>query len=625
MKCVFLQCEKRNKMRYRRMAILCLYVYWLLIFILEKPLFMLCHWAKYSGYELSDWGQVMSHGLPLDLSMAGYLTALPALMILIHIWVRRRVVRVLMGLFIIISSLLIVLTGISNIILYHYWGFPLDSTPLFYFFSSPKDAFASVSVGYVVCCTMAVVLLTLLIAWGAAMCLRCPKRSIVSLYSIRQRVVNSLLLLPIFGLLFLAIRGGVTVSSMNTGKVYFSSHEPLNHAAVNPTFSIMESLAHESDFASQYRFMDDAQATRLFAELTYTRCDSTEMLLNTRRPDIYLIILESFSSRLMTSLGGEPHVAVHLDSIANDGILFTRFYANSFRTDRGLVSILSGFPAQPTMSLMKYPRKTAHLPSIAGSLKKAGYDLKYYYGGDADFTNMRSYLISQGFEQIVSDVDFPLSERLSKWGVHDEHVVERLWSDLNTDTCSRPLFRVLQTSSSHEPFEVPYQRLSDERLNAFAYTDSCVGRFVDYLKASPLWKNALVILVPDHLGAYPRNISNLVTERYEIPLIMTGGAILGSRRIDVIGSQHDIAATLLAQLGIDHSAFTFSKDLMNPHAPHFAFFTVPDAFGMVTEENELIYDNKSGKTVVDRGSQRSVNLLKGQAYLQKLYDDIDSR
>ena len=76
---------------------------------------------------------------------------------------------------------------------------------------------------------------------------------------------------------------------------------------------------------------------------------------------------------------------------------------------------------------------------------------------------------------------------------------------------------------------------------------------------------------------------------------------------------------------MDHSAFTFSKDLMNPHAPHFAFFTVPDAFGMVTEENELIYDNKSGKTVVDRGSQRSVNLQKGQAYLQKLYDDIGRR
>ena len=106
--------QKRNTMRYRRMAILCLYVYWLLVFILEKPLFMLCHWAKYSGYGLSDWGQVMSHGLPLDLSMAGYLTALPALLILIHIWVRRRVVRVLMGLVIIISSLLVVLTGVSN-------------------------------------------------------------------------------------------------------------------------------------------------------------------------------------------------------------------------------------------------------------------------------------------------------------------------------------------------------------------------------------------------------------------------------------------------------------------------------------------------------------------------------
>lgn len=607
------------------MAIPCLFVYWLLIFILEKPIFMLCHWAKYSGYGLSDWGQTMIHGLPLDLSMAGYLCALPALLILTHIWVRHQIVRLLMGLVILISALLVSLTGVSNIILYHYWGFPLDSTPLFYFFSSPKDAFASVSVGYAVCCAVAVALLTGLIAWGAAKCLKGSKKSVAPPCPIRKRVVNSVLLLPVMGLLFLAIRGGVTVSSMNTGKVYFSSHETLNHAAVNPAFSIMESLAHESDFASQYRMMDAAQADRLFAQLTYTRSDSTEMLLNTQRPDIYLIILESFSSRLMTTLGGEPHVAIHLDSIAQDGILFTHFYANSFRTDRGLVAILSGYPAQPTMSLMKYPRKTAHLPSIAGSLKKAGYDLKYYYGGDADFTNMRSYLISQGFEHIVADVDFPLSERLSKWGVHDEHVLQRLWSDQCADTCTRPRFRVLQTSSSHEPFEVPYHRLADERLNAFAYTDSCVGQFVSHLKASPLWENALVILVPDHLGAYPRDISNLVTERYEIPLIMIGGAITGPRRIDVIGSQQDIAATLLAQLGLDHQVFTFSKDLMDSHSPHFAFFTVPDAFGMITEDNQLIYDNKSGKTVVDRGARRSANLQKGKAYLQKLYDDISSR
>ena len=614
-----------NEMKYKHLAIPFLYIYWLLIFIIEKPAFMAWHKAKFAEFSLADWLQAIWHGLPLVMSMAGYLTALPAVFILIHIWTGKRIIHILILLVLAISAFIVVLSFVSNMVLYEYWGFPLDSTPLFYLLSSPKDAFAGASTSLILTGIGSVVVLSSLMAWGANACMRKTENHPSQTPTIKQKVINSVALIPIMGLLFLAIRGGVTVSSMNTGKVYFSRHEQLNHAAVNPLFSIMESLAHESDFATQYRFMDSGQADRLFASLTYTRSDSTEILINNTKPDIYLLILESFSSKLMTTLGSEQNVAINLDRIAQEGILFTHFYANSFRTDRGLVSILSGYPAQPTMSLMKYPHKTAHLPSIANRLKECGYDLKYYYGGDADFTNMRSYLINQGFEHIVSDADFPLSERFSKWGVHDEFVLERLWKDLSDEDTKHPLFRVLQTSSSHEPFEVPFHRLADERLNAFAYTDSCVGRFVDCLKASPRWKNALVILVPDHLGAFPRDISNLVIERYQIPLILTGGAIVGPRRIETIGSQHDLAATLLGQLGINHSEFTFSKDMMDAQAPHFAFFTVPDAFGMVTDENQLIYDNKSHQVVLDRGAQQSANLQKGQAYLQKLYDDISAR
>lgn len=281
---------------------------------------------------------------------------------------------------------------------------------------------------------------------------------------------------------------------------------------------------------------------------------------------------------------------------------------------------------------MKYPRKTQSIPAIAGCLKNAGYRTKYYYGGDADFTNMRSYLMSSGFEDIVADRDFPVSERLSKWGVHDHLVFRRLLDDLKAEAADStlagretPHFRVLQTSSSHEPFEVPYSRLANERLNAFAYTDSCIGDFVKQFRRLPQWKNTAVVLVPDHLGAYPERIGNLETGRYRIPLLIVGGAVRGPERIDVYGSQQDIAATLLVQLSIPHGEFTFSKDMLNPASPHFAFFTVPDAFGFLTPDNQLIFNNEADAIVVDEGPKKGQNLSLGQAYLQKLYDDIAKR
>ena len=64
--------------------------------------------------------------------------------------------------------------------------------------------------------------------------------------------------------------------------------------------------------------------------------------------------------------------------------------------------------------------------------------------------------------------------------------------------------------------------------------------------------------------------------------------------------------------------------MMSDATPKFAFFDVPDAFGMVSEDNSIIYDNKAQKVVYDQG-KKGYNLKRGQAYLQKLYDDIASK
>lgn len=317
---------------------------------------------------------------------------------------------------------------------------------------------------------------------------------------------------------------------------------------------------------------------------------------------------------------------MELDSIAQTGVLFTRFYANSFRTDRGLISILSGYPAQPTMSIMRYPAKTANLPSIARSLmKQRHYSTAYYYGGDVDFANQRSYLISQGYQKIISDADFPIEDKLSKWGVPDHLVANRLLTDLKKEQEGGPKLRIFQTSSSHEPFDVPYKRLKDKRLNSFAYTDSVIGSLMREYSKLPRWKNTLVVLVPDHVGSYKENLNNFDRSRYQIPLILTGGAIAQPLKIKLIGSQQDIAATLLGQLKVKHEDFLFSKNMLSDATPKFAFFTVPDAFGVVSEENSFIYDNKSQKAVYNKGEKPGYNQRRGQAYLQKLYDDISKK
>ena len=548
-----------------------------------------------------------------------------------------------MNIYFIIASLFITCSFLLNASLYPYWKYPLDSTPLFYFFTSPADAIASVSIWQVILSIVILIVLTIGVWFTLRM--RGEKRQQYSRYSYgyggfgsgkrnrfddfdRHRGRTSIILLLLTGLLFLPIRGGITVSTMNTGQAYFSQNAYLNHSAVNPLFSLFESITHQEDFASQYRFMKDKEADKIFATMTSTSDENTYPLLNEATfkkgtPDILIVIMESFASDIMPSMGSYKDVAVCLDSIAQQSILFTRFYANSFRTDRGMVSILSGYPAQPTTSIMRYPRKTSQLPSIARNLAKyKNYKTTYYYGGDADFCNMRSYLVSQGYQHIISDANFPIEDKLSKWGVPDHILAAKMMEDIKAQQNEkRPMLRILQTSSSHEPFEVPYHRLKDKRLNAFAYTDSVMGAIVREYRKLPRWKNTLIVFVPDHVGGYKENLNDHDRSRYQIPLILAGGAISRPMKVGIIGSQHDIAATLLGQLGVEHREFTFSKNMMSDATPKFAFFAVNDAFGIVSEENSLIYDNRAKRIVYDKG-EKGFNLKRGQAYLQKIYDDL---
>ena len=622
------------------------YATFVVLFVLQKPLFLFLE--KGSATQpvdniFTELPAVIWHGLPLDLSMAGYLSVIPGLLSIAVVWLKRELVKPIMNIYFIIASLFITCSFLLNASLYPYWKYPLDSTPLFYFFTSPADAIASVSIWQVILSIVILIVLTVGVWFTLRM--RGEKRQQYSRYSYgyggfgsgkrnrfddfdRHRGRTSIILLLLTGLLFLPIRGGITVSTMNTGQAYFSQNAYLNHSAVNPLFSLLESITHQEDFASQYRFMKDKEADKIFATMTSTSDENTYPLLNEATfkkgtPDILIVIMESFASDIMPSMGSYKDVAVCLDSIAQQSILFTRFYANSFRTDRGMVSILSGYPAQPTTSIMRYPRKTSQLPSIARNLAKyKNYKTTYYYGGDADFCNMRSYLVSQGYQHIISDANFPIEDKLSKWGVPDHILAAKMMEDIKVQQNEkRPMLRILQTSSSHEPFEVPYHRLKDKRLNAFAYTDSVMGAIVREYRKLPRWKNTLIVFVPDHVGGYKENLNDHDRSRYQIPLILAGGAISRPMKVGIIGSQHDIAATLLGQLGVEHREFTFSKNMMSDATPKFAFFAVNDAFGIVSEENSLIYDNRAKRIVYDKG-EKGFNLKRGQAYLQKLYDDL---
>ncbi|MBD5186195.1 MAG: LTA synthase family protein [Bacteroidales bacterium] len=590
-----------------------------LLMMIDRALFIAVYGAA-SGASASElWGAAMAHGFGIDLSVAAYLTVIPALCTVARTLTLSRVPLRIERAYYWVAGALLAAVFILDLGLYGSWGFRLDMTPVFYFTTSPASALASVTPLQAVGGAVAFAVMTWLFAKAL---LLTAGRITVSPLTPRWRGTITALLLT--GLLYLPMRGGVTVATMNLSHAYFSSNMKLNHVAVNPLFSLLYSATHQSHLDSQFRFFDSDDAARaaLPDAATAPGCPTDSLSLLTERPDIYLIILESFSNHLLPSLGGEP-IAVKLDSIARDGAVWTRFYANSFRTDRALPAILGGFPSQPTVSLMKYVDKAERIPGLAGELKRqAGYETSYYYGGDINFTNMQAYLRGSGFDSITSQADFSLREASGKWGAHDHTVMNRALSRIKSRRGDAPRFTVVQTSSSHEPFKVPYTnpRFADnERTNAFAYADSCLGAFVDSLNR--IDPRALIVIVADHYAVWPlRSTLTDIESRHRVPLVITGGA-LGSRglRLDTPGSQNDIAATLLSLLGLDPSPFPFSHDLLDPSQPHFAWIAEPETAGIITGSGRALLNTAGGTPLPDSDPA----LIPGaKAWLQLIYSAL---
>ena len=414
-------------MKKRLLFILTVFFCWLPILAIQKPVFILYHHALANGCSLTDYLKVITHGLLLDCTVSGYLTAIPLLCILISIWLPGAFYQKFLKGYFGVAALLIAAIFAVDVALYGYWGFRLDAT-LFFYLQSPADAMASVPVGTF----FLQFLLFLIYAYGIFWIF---KRFIIPLFPaipVRSRLGGTMIVLLLGGILFIPIRGGVTTSTANVGMVYFSKNQFLNHSAINPAFSLLASLSKQQDFAAQFNFFPEEERQERYTALTQTNDTlpgnaEKRSLLTTDRPNILIILMESFTANAIEAVGGEPGITPNLNKLSQEGITFTNMYANSFRTDRGIVSVLNGYLAQPTTSIMKYPAKSQTLPSIAKSLGEQGYTADMLYGGDINFTNMQSYFFSSGYSQITADRDFPLSSRLSKWGAKDNITVTHLY------------------------------------------------------------------------------------------------------------------------------------------------------------------------------------------------------
>ena len=610
-------------MKSRMIFLLKTFLWTMLVFIIAKVVFMLaCHEGHI--FTIADLWQVILHGLTLDISTALYILAVPFLLTMMSVWYKPRWMGITVKVFFGIIAFAMALAFIADTSLYPFWGFKLDASCLQYL-ETPTEAAASVSTGYLIARLIVLVAIAAIIYKGFPDMPDIPdipdipgKAGLQGGQSLFHRIRETILYLLLIPVIIIGIRGGLDESTTNVGQVYFSQDQFLNHSAVNPVFNFLSSFEKTASNIVDYDYYTQAECDQLMKGLYPTTSVDSDTLLTTTRPNIVIILMESAGEVFAQAMP-------RLQQLKKEGIDFADCYANSWRTDRGTVCTYSGYPSFPTSSVMKMPKKSAMMPSIASSLRQEGYQTHYLYGGDINFTNMRGYLIATGWEQLTWKADYTLTEQnTAEWGVRDGITFETLYQMITRKHAS-PFLYGFSTLSTHQPWDVPIHQYDDEILNAFYYLDQCIGDFVERLRKSPEWNNLLLIFLPDHSMDFGECVET-VQLRNKIPMVWAGGAVKEPRRIEATCNQTDLVATLLAQMRLPYDKFPWSRDVLSKGYRYpFAVHNYNNGFSLVDSTGYMVYDLDSRKVIANKSSDSPRLVRMGKAILQATTKDLKEK
>jgi phosphoglycerol transferase MdoB-like AlkP superfamily enzyme len=616
-------------MKYYWGSIVKLFLFWLLFFAFTRGLFLLVYIHLLEDIPLSEILGVFYHALRLDIAMACYFMSIPFLIFVIQLCIQHRITIILLRMITIIELTLASLITFSETGIYGEWRSKLNYKALVYL-RHPDEILRTATSFQIVFFIFGVIIL------------------VVGFYLLYNRFVlkpsiepqkKALIKTPLCliftgGFCFMGMRGGIDSIPITQSASYFSRVDILNDAAVNAQWNIILNIIDFSSLEDNnlFSFIDDSTANEAVRQLQELEKDTTVSVLKRTDINIVVILLESWTADVIALFNGADEITPSFSSIEKEGLFFTHFYANGHRSQQAICSILSGFPPIPNYDITDNHSKYKHLPSLAESMKEQNYHTSFYFGGNLDYGNIRSFLLHSKLDMIVEEKNIDKNIPRGKLGIHDEYMLDYHLNSLAKH--KEPFFTVLFTLSSHSPYDEPknvkqldWNTAEIKYLNAVKYTDYWLGEYFEKAKQQPWYDRTLFILVADH--THPSHIDRSYYEpNYQrIPMLWYGNVLKDEFKgvqYDITGSHVDIPKTLLSQLNGNTSLFTWGKNMFNPYQnrKQYAYYEIPKGFGWITPEVSYTYssERKDFYYFIGDESKKDSLLFTGKAYMQTLFN-----
>jgi phosphoglycerol transferase MdoB-like AlkP superfamily enzyme len=595
----------------------------LLVFEFSRLYFLIYGQTEAESNLLTVFAITAFKGFFLDLSSAAYCAAPFLLLFVVESLINKKLNPWFYYAILGIELFAIGAITIADPELYRQWGSRFNNQVLVYVSHPLEMAISSGATQWGKTIPMSLVLILVLVVFGrwifklAAQKIEYSKHQLISL------IVCSLLS-------FLFMRGGVGVTTISQSSAIFSNKRFYNATAINGFWNALYYMVYRVDqiYDKKY-FPFDSKLLEKEIVNQFQNSDSIPDLTEQKDVNMIVVLLESFTAGASQYFTDSNNLTPNLDRIAKSSLSFKQCYASGNRTDKGIVSVMSGYPAQPASSIIVFPDKMAKLPSMVKGFVDKGYTSDFYYGGDADFASMKAYMLMQGFQNIVDKSNFEKKELNSKWGAHDENLYKKFLDQKKGQ--KTPFFSVLLTLSSHEPYEVSKDYQIEDKgewkpfKNSIMYADECLNEFIEACKKQDWYKNTLIVLVADHghdIGL--QNVLFFGKEKFHIPLVVTGGALnekLRGLAIHSVVSQTIVPKLILSSLEMNSDEFNWQSGTMGSNS--FAQYHYNSGFGRVSNQNFYLFDNYE-KTFFYQGNSTdsAKTKRKGMMFQQMVVEDF---
>jgi phosphoglycerol transferase MdoB-like AlkP superfamily enzyme len=361
--------------------------------------------------------------------------------------------------------------------------------------------------------------------------------------------------------------------------------------ALNPFQSFFSSLSFRTSSYNTAKVKKDYFPLATYLAVTnpdssalrFERKINADAGAGTGKPNIVMVICESFSAYKSSMWGNPLNTTPYFNELCKQGLFFDNCFTPSYGTARGVWASITGITDVEANKTASRNPAMVDQHTIVNDFD--GYSKLYFLGGSTSWANIRGLLSNNIKGLRIYEQDDYKSPKIDVWGISDRNLFKE--ADAILQNQQAPFFAIIQTADNHRPYTIPEEDLKEfkkidmpadslkkygfegnDEMNAFRFTDFCFQSFIEAAKKQTWFSNTIFMFVGDHgingnAGAlFPPAWTDDGLTRNHVPLLFYAPGRIAAQRLHCVASQVDVLPTLAGLANVNYTNTSFGRDLV---------------------------------------------------------------